>query len=159
MSDENTVYFRADGASLATIEDYLNRRRVAKAKQSEFAKRFGTESWFVVSEGFGVIRMVGLVFPGESPSGWRKHKRWDCHVPEGRKKEAKAILSEMESLGVGCIGLDGEYFGEGRIFTPGFEKLGDAFYIKQHEKAEPPPDAIPLKRSECWALKEAEKPE
>jgi hypothetical protein len=58
------------------------------------------------------------------------------------------------------LGLDagGLYVGEDcRTCTPGFEKLDGGYVILHHEKADPPLDSIPMKRSDYWKPKESAK--
>jgi hypothetical protein len=157
MSDENTAYYIAKGGSLAAIIDYIERRKAAQKQHKAFADKFGATSWTIGHSSFGDISVIGLNFDASAPEGWKQTKvRGSIQaylVPTSRK-----IKKEMESLRIYGPGKEAgsAHFTGASMFTPGFELLGTDYVIKQHEKATPPPDAIPLKRSEYWAMKEAE---
>lgn len=158
MSD-TSAYYIAAGKSLAAILYWHEYKQTQRNAWKEFAKRFGAKDVYAISYSGGSAAVFGLKFGGTVPEGWVKKygKFGDYWKPNHRTKSGKALIEELESLRISGPPADAgnDYLGEGRLFTPGHEKIGDQFIISQHEKAKPPPDAVPLKRSEYWAMKEA----
>lgn len=154
MSDEDTAYYIAKGASLAAIIDYIELRKATKKRYDAFAEKFGATGCALRRGPYGDIAVIGLNFDSP-PEGWKQPKVKGVtrphFVPTSRK-----INREMESLPVllPCeAGTTLTSLTRG-IVTPDFELLGTDYIISQHEKAKAPPDAIPMKRSEYWAKRE-----
>lgn len=159
MSDEHLSHYRASGKSLAAILDWLKSAEAIRKARVEFKEKHGAVSTFERKSGFGLSRVVGLGFDADGPAGWNKKPGSDgaeYWEPNRRTKEGKAIIKFMESLSMPgpSKNMGSEFIGEGKWFSPGFEKLGKDYVITQHVKATAPPDAILLKRSKYWAMKE-----
>ena len=158
MSDENTAYYRAAGKSLEAILKWQKDRIEIHRRRIEFAKKHGTDEVFSTVCTLRGSTIFGLIFKSDPPKPWKKAKGngIDYWKPDN-SKAGKEIAKELKSLYIGSPGEDvgGSYIAEGRFWTPGFQMLGGEWIVSHHEKAKPPIDAIPMKRSEFWAMKEA----
>jgi hypothetical protein len=162
---DNRNYFIATGAALEKILAWIEHRKKSAKARLEFAKRFGTEEICVINGNDQSIRFAGLVFKSNPDDlrGWRKEKKLNCYVPSGSGNAVKAIRDEMESLAtepppVGHREMTvGNVPGLGMmLYYPGVFRLGDKWIVSQHEKAKPPEDCVLLKKSEYYAMVEAE---
>lgn len=148
----NTVFYLAAGRSLEAIKKYIADAGAAMKAWGDFAKAHG-DVGYATREGFGGRYFGGLLKKPASPL-WREDK--GVWIPRRDTPEAKSISDTMKSLPV--LQLDKAagviYFGEGKWSSPGFESSGGDYIILCHEKAKPPLDAVPMKRSEYWTRKE-----
>jgi len=176
MSRE-TDYYIAAGRSLEAIERYQREAIAHKENGRALQNELGAEGVFE-----RVNQIVGFKFPedAELPRGLRWHKDYKymgMAVPNLRFREGKRIrdrLCDPEcpstwKVNAWIMGDDNSmYFlgpyagkpGAGAIGIVGFERLGDDWVLKvpapDKGKAPAPLDAVPMKRSEYWARKEAQ---
>lgn len=158
-------YYIADGKSLDTINEFIAKDKEAMERRVSFI-----EKWLGPGgKYFGCHEFIqGLVpeKPDQLGNLWRPCKQIGrgVYVPSGKTKEGKKLSFEMSTLGrpgfgffSSLLGFPTQIIGK-TIHYATFEKIGDLLIIKCPENGErfDPPDAKPIKRSEYWAMKEAE---
>lgn len=161
--NENTVEYIAAGRSLAAVLEWVEARKAQRKAWREFGERHGSKDLWMYSSSFTGDRLAGLIFPaGMAPKHWKTKtdRKTGCvfSVPDRRTKEGKAIDRELNDLPIVVPSDDAgtEFFSEGRMFSSGIRRLGDQWIIESHRDAPAPPDARLLKKSEYWAMKEAD---
>lgn len=159
------VYFKAQGRSLATLHEFEDLRETQRKKLEELRDEFNAIE--IVNRGSFI---VGFTFKDEEsvPEGWR-HVNWiGCqkyYGPYRRKKVDKELWARIQS----CKMPDWEkltkmlsgqslYIIDSKMTGCGYETLNDVKIISVPvDNGEPvfaPEDAVQLKMSEYWALKE-----
>jgi len=182
--DEERRYYVAAGKSLGVIEKFFEDRKAAYDARYEFAKSKGGIGTFGSENGvIGIVPIDGK--PSEElrkrlpapPAGYRLEDRGDYFVwaPNGRLKGGKVAKNEIRDKRFCVPGSRqlAEMLGGGDVFTgrfihyPHCELVGNKWIISipvrgthgtfatSYEGEFHPPDAIPLKVSEYWKLKEA----
>ncbi len=151
MPDTDHAHYRAAGRSLAAVLAWVEARERVWAAQRAFVARHGAEGGHFIGP-----ELVGLCFGGEPPAEWKRKKGEGWAVPNERLAEGRRLRREMKGLvpprrpdEAGRFHVSG-----GMMHIPQVEPIGSAWVITQHKGAEPPPDAVRLKRSEYWALRE-----
>lgn len=151
MGEENTAYYVAAGRSLAAVEEWVTKREVNRVERGKLSAEIGTDQFWAVRESL----LAAIFEPGSTiPPGLTQKKGTNRYYPNRRSLAGRMMSRRFDSLR--CpdhFGVD-DYVGDGRWHTPGICKMAGKWIISHHVKAEPPLDAIPLKRSEFWRMKE-----
>ncbi len=159
-------HFRAEGRSAAVIAEFITKVEAYREDAHALAKEVGAEG---TVSGYSVD---GFTFSGQAPTGWcsgRLRNGTRYYWPPKRKKADRELRSRMFNLRhpvardfETMLGLKGGFLdvdGDGiciRHIT--FEHVGHTPIILVPACAPAdcvPPDAVPLKSSEYWALKES----
>lgn len=159
MSDENTVYYIAAGKSLEAIKQWQKELPEVNAKRADYFKSISVQNGWTRTGARNIDVIFGiLVGKGETvPDGFRKSPtNPNAYVPDKRTAIGKRRSKELSELDAPRLDIGNMFIHGARAYWPGFETHGDKFIISQHKNAPPPPDAVPMKRSEYWAMKEAE---
>lgn len=154
MSDENTVYYIAAGKSLEAIEAWASKSIEANRRRSAYREETGAKGfWGTRSTVSGI-----LLDPSDQvPDGFKASREGQrVFVPDRRTKIGKQRTIELRKLTEPRLCFSGIFIDGRTMHWPGCEKRGDIWIIIQFEKMPPPQDAILMKRSEYWAMKEAE---
>jgi hypothetical protein len=154
------VFYRAEGQALARVKEFQERTQEAHSKAWEIGKRVGAEELGRYSNPY---RVFGYTFKDGPPKGW-KLSAYDSYMPRRNSKEGKALDAEIRGI-VGpslepLLGAPGLMFVGNRILFCTLETFGDVVVIgvPTNDESKPfftPQDAVELRHSEYWALKEA----
>lgn len=181
MSVEHRKFYVAKGRSLAAVEELNERWKAINQARKDFAKLFGADGCFM--RGTRMVGLTYPPIPNEPktlPPGWVWASKWhtgeySVATPNARTKLGKELSrkmrNELAQVSVAdvfpCSRLIGTSDGV-RLFCPSVEKVGDAFVIGVPDGGEDtissstgdaklpyaPEDAIPLKLSEYFKMKE-----
>lgn len=179
MSDRTHYSIREDSPVLKVIEAAIADHDAFRESARAFAREFGAAR--VMSSSSWTIQVLGLVFDGPPPKGWRNKK--DHAVPDGKTKLGRDIKRRMRELPLGVSAmtfssmlheeLGKKYGGDGfthwadnKVYWSCFERFetkrpGQSGYVVGIPTAcrvgdGDIPGAEELKMSEYWALKEAD---
>ena len=140
------------------IQQYIDLHSEAESAWTDFCKKYGAEQYFAAN------RIEGLIYErGQEPEGWINPKNVQisrAYRPSLRDKacseaaeEFKALPSKpgsfkwLEMLGIPL------HVGDKRSFkTPGFKRIGEAFYLTASEECGIPDDVKELSGSDAAAL-------
>lgn len=176
MSNDPVYYFTASPEAAEVIETYFKEVEEAQKQTLALKERMGAKGFYHRGS-----RVVGLMFEeGEEPTDPKLMRRDreipDMWVPAARYKKGKALRDELAECKAGPDGFtltsrlfEGPFVlirpnarGHGMVSpSVGIEKLNDQWVIcvpwhKDPETCPVPMGSAPMKRSEFWALKEAE---
>jgi hypothetical protein len=155
------AFYKAGPETAAKVAQFFDEARVAHKAADVFAAEFGAEC--CVASG---SLIVGLQMPADAktPHGFRRNPGGDC-VPNKRTKDGRDIakrirdlprLPDLSTIVLGFRIANSDRGGH-RIVQCGARTFKDgAAYIEMHEGDEPPADCVKVKRSEYYALVEAE---
>lgn len=173
MPDDDTLYFRAVGKSLEVVEKYRTDTQAAHNHWWAVARDLGATGLMA-----SVDRLFGFVFEGDPGAAHKKTLRrvkdagtvyW---APNKRYKAGKELAKRLEEVRCPHSGsltrqLVGDPFayvnmgesgpgGSIRFRMIGFHVIGDETILTVPAGGPTPPDAVRIKTSEYWALREAE---
>ena len=171
--NDSTHYFIARGRSQEAIEKFIADREAGMAGAQALMDRLGAKNVYFQGQ-----RLVGFVFerssgPTDTKLLRRDRNTKDMWVPSARYQPGKDLRDEMKDCGSGpdTFRLMRDLIGTGFMITgrgpgssmmagtPGYEKIGDDWVISMPARMDgtvpAPYDAVPLKRSDYWARKEA----
>lgn len=153
------AYYIAAGRSLEKIQAMITASEDARLKRKAYVKERGFEGLRVLNS-FASNRVVGVIAKNSPGVGWRPLRGERDHwVPDRRTKASVGARQELAALAEKLVEF--EDFGHvvrGRslIVGPRIESVGEKYVLcVPIESKWTPPDAIPIKTSEYWAMKEA----
>lgn len=157
-------YFLAHGKSEQIVRDFFARRAAAFDAANALANEVGGMAGAVS------YRMVGVVFDGDPPAGWTKRGEASggkpYYAPLRKSKAGKEIHRRMADVYPPRAGdLHHEFVQDGGVLEQdganvmisyiSAEIVGESAILTVPASMDfSPPDALPLKTSEYWALKE-----
>lgn len=164
------VFYRAGPTSTELIAAHFKQRAVAFAECDRSAEEMGIDCY--VANGSSVVGF--RLKPGQSlPPGTRLDRKGLC-VPAKKTEEGKKLVARLKALPriptiqqlseelLGSMRLSASEHGGFRFVQCGVVKIGSeddgsaTYFVEMFEGDKPPEDCTPIKKSEYYALVEAE---